>query len=113
MFCEKEQSLPATSVGGSLTQAGQRKKSSSLGPTPLEELERLVGLEQAVFSPGQDSGTYFAPMPSEDHAKNKIDILEMLQKCWRNGSVVKRTLTAPREVLSSIPRNHMVSQNHR
>ena len=40
----------------------------------------MLGLEQAILSPGQNSGNYFAPIPLEDHAETKVDILEMLQK---------------------------------
>lgn len=51
-------------------------RSSSLRSTPHEELERLAGLEQAILSPGQNSGNYFAPIPLEDHSENKVDILK-------------------------------------
>ncbi|TKC35799.1 hypothetical protein EI555_005278, partial [Monodon monoceros] len=61
-----------------LSRSGSR--SSSLGSTMHEELERCAGLEQAILSPRQNMGNYFAPIPLEDHAEIKVDILEMLQK---------------------------------
>uniref|UniRef100_A0A8C8T3F5 Eukaryotic translation initiation factor 4E nuclear import factor 1 n=1 Tax=Peromyscus maniculatus bairdii TaxID=230844 RepID=A0A8C8T3F5_PERMB len=74
-------------------------RSSSLGSTPHEELERLAGLEQAVLSPGQNSGNYFAPIPSEDHAENKVDILEMLQKAKVDLKPLLSSLSANKEKL--------------
>ncbi|XP_028614131.1 eukaryotic translation initiation factor 4E transporter [Grammomys surdaster] len=74
-------------------------RSSSLGSTPHEELERLAGLEQAVHSPGQNSGNYFAPIPSEDHAENKVDILEMLQKAKVDLKPLLSSLSANKEKL--------------
>ncbi|XP_057627414.1 eukaryotic translation initiation factor 4E transporter isoform X2 [Chionomys nivalis] len=74
-------------------------RSSSLGSTPHEELERLAGLDQAVLSPGQNSGNYFAPIPSEDHAENKVDILEMLQKAKVDLKPLLSSLSANKEKL--------------
>nr|KAF6464963.1 eukaryotic translation initiation factor 4E nuclear import factor 1 [Rousettus aegyptiacus] len=74
-------------------------RSSSLGSTPHEELERLAGLEQAIFSPGQNSGNYFAPIPLEDHAENKVDILEMLQKAKVDLKPLLSSLSANKEKL--------------
>ncbi|KAM5238421.1 eukaryotic translation initiation factor 4E transporter isoform 2-T2 [Ctenodactylus gundi] len=74
-------------------------RSSSLGSTPHEELERLAGLEQAILSPGQNSGNYFAPIPLEDHAENKVDILEMLQKAKVDLKPLLSSLSANKEKL--------------
>lgn len=74
-------------------------RSSSLGSTPHEELERLAGLEQAVLSPGQNSGNYFAPIPLEDHAETKVDILEMLQKAKVDLKPLLSSLSANKEKL--------------
>uniref|UniRef100_A0A8C3W781 Eukaryotic translation initiation factor 4E nuclear import factor 1 n=1 Tax=Catagonus wagneri TaxID=51154 RepID=A0A8C3W781_9CETA len=74
-------------------------RSSSLGSTPHEELERLAGLEQAILSPGQNSGNYFAPIPIEDHAENKVDILEMLQKAKVDLKPLLSSLSANKEKL--------------
>nr|XP_044988894.1 eukaryotic translation initiation factor 4E transporter isoform X3 [Jaculus jaculus] len=79
------------------SQSGSR--SSSLGSTPHEELERLAGLEQAILSPGQNSGNYFAPIPLEDHAENKVDILEMLQKAKVDLKPLLSSLSANKEKL--------------
>lgn len=57
------------------------------------------GLEQAVLSPGQNSGNYFAPIPSEDHAENKVDILEMLQKAKVDLKPLLSSLSANKEKL--------------
>uniref|UniRef100_A0A8P0TNX6 Eukaryotic translation initiation factor 4E nuclear import factor 1 n=2 Tax=Canis lupus familiaris TaxID=9615 RepID=A0A8P0TNX6_CANLF len=74
-------------------------RSSSLGSTPHEELERLAGLEQAILSPGQNSGNYFAPIPLEDHTENKVDILEMLQKAKVDLKPLLSSLSANKEKL--------------
>ncbi|XP_038618592.1 eukaryotic translation initiation factor 4E transporter isoform X1 [Tachyglossus aculeatus] len=74
-------------------------RSSSLGSTPHEELERLAGLEQAILSPGQNSGNYFAPIPLEDHSENKVDILEMLQKAKVDLKPLLSSLSANKEKL--------------
>nr|XP_005908570.1 PREDICTED: eukaryotic translation initiation factor 4E transporter isoform X2 [Bos mutus] len=74
-------------------------RSSSLGSTPHEELERLAGLEQAILSPGQNSGNYFAPIPLEDHAETKVDILEMLQKAKVDLKPLLSSLSANKEKL--------------
>ncbi|XP_060048752.1 eukaryotic translation initiation factor 4E transporter isoform X2 [Erinaceus europaeus] len=74
-------------------------RSSSLGSTPHEELERLAGLEQAVLSPGHNSGNYFAPIPLEDHAENRVDILEMLQKAKVDLKPLLSSLSANKEKL--------------
>ncbi|KAM5200263.1 eukaryotic translation initiation factor 4E transporter isoform 4-T4 [Hipposideros larvatus] len=74
-------------------------RSSSLGSTPHEELERLAGLEQAILSPGQNSGNYFAPIPLEDHAESKVDILEMLQKAKVDLKPLLSSLSANKEKL--------------
>uniref|UniRef100_A0A2K5PHQ8 Eukaryotic translation initiation factor 4E nuclear import factor 1 n=1 Tax=Cebus imitator TaxID=2715852 RepID=A0A2K5PHQ8_CEBIM len=74
-------------------------RSSSLGSTPHEELERLAGLEQAIISPGQNSGNYFAPIPLEDHTENKVDILEMLQKAKVDLKPLLSSLSANKEKL--------------
>uniref|UniRef100_A0A8C9PE75 Eukaryotic translation initiation factor 4E nuclear import factor 1 n=1 Tax=Spermophilus dauricus TaxID=99837 RepID=A0A8C9PE75_SPEDA len=74
-------------------------RSSSLGSTPHEELERLAGLEQTILSPGQNSGNYFAPIPLEDHAENKVDILEMLQKAKVDLKPLLSSLSANKEKL--------------
>ncbi|XP_069353574.1 eukaryotic translation initiation factor 4E transporter isoform X2 [Eulemur rufifrons] len=74
-------------------------QSSSLGSTPHEELEKLAGLEQAILSPGQNSGNYFAPIPLEDHAENKVDILEMLQKAKVDLKPLLSSLSANKEKL--------------
>ncbi|XP_004716762.1 eukaryotic translation initiation factor 4E transporter isoform X2 [Echinops telfairi] len=74
-------------------------RSSSLGSTPHEELERLAGLEQVILSPAQNSGNYFAPIPSEDHAENKVDILEMLQKAKVDLKPLLSSLSANKEKL--------------
>nr|XP_014432213.1 eukaryotic translation initiation factor 4E transporter-like isoform X3 [Pelodiscus sinensis] len=73
--------------------------SSSLRSTPHEELERLAGLEQAILSPGQNSGNYFAPIPLEDHSENKVDILEMLQKAKVDLKPLLSSLSANKEKL--------------
>ncbi|XP_075753913.1 eukaryotic translation initiation factor 4E transporter-like isoform X2 [Pelodiscus sinensis] len=73
--------------------------SSSLRSTPHEELERLAGLEQAILSPGQNSGSYFAPIPLEDHSENKVDILEMLQKAKVDLKPLLSSLSANKEKL--------------
>ncbi|RMC05983.1 hypothetical protein DUI87_17528 [Hirundo rustica rustica] len=74
-------------------------RSSSLRSTPHEELERLAGLEQAILSPGQNSGNYFAPIPLEDHSENKVDILEMLQKAKVDLKPLLSSLSANKEKL--------------
>ncbi|KAF6081034.1 eukaryotic translation initiation factor 4E nuclear import factor 1 [Phyllostomus discolor] len=74
-------------------------RSSSLGSTPHEELERLAGFEPAILSPGQNSGNYFAPIPLEDHAENKVDILEMLQKAKVDLKPLLSSLSANKEKL--------------
>ena len=74
-------------------------RSSSLGSTMHEELERLAGLEQAILSPGQNTGNYFAPIPLEDHAENKVDILEMLQKAKVDVKSLLSSLSANKEKL--------------
>ncbi|XP_042335065.1 eukaryotic translation initiation factor 4E transporter isoform X1 [Sceloporus undulatus] len=74
-------------------------RSSSLRSTPHEELERLAGLEQGVLSPGQNSGNYFAPIPLEDRAENKVDILEMLQKAKVDLKPLLSSLSANKEKL--------------
>ncbi|XP_006884563.1 PREDICTED: eukaryotic translation initiation factor 4E transporter-like [Elephantulus edwardii] len=74
-------------------------RSSSLGSTPHEELEQLAGLEQAILSPGQNSGNYFAPIPLEDHTENKVDILEMLQKAKVDLKPLLSSLSANKETL--------------
>ncbi|XP_009461984.1 PREDICTED: eukaryotic translation initiation factor 4E transporter isoform X2 [Nipponia nippon] len=76
-----------------------RERSSSLRSTPHEELERLAGLEQAILSPGQNSGNYFAPIPLEDHSENKVDILEMLQKAKVDLKPLLSSLSANKEKL--------------
>ncbi|KFO94222.1 Eukaryotic translation initiation factor 4E transporter [Buceros rhinoceros silvestris] len=76
-----------------------RRRSSSLRSTPHEELERLAGLEQAILSPGQNSGNYFAPIPLEDHSENKVDILEMLQKAKVDLKPLLSSLSANKEKL--------------
>lgn len=58
-----------------------------------------LGLEQAIFSPGQNSGNYFAPIPLEDHAENKVDILEMLQKAKVDLKPLLSSLSANKEKL--------------
>ncbi|XP_032629608.1 eukaryotic translation initiation factor 4E transporter isoform X1 [Chelonoidis abingdonii] len=73
--------------------------SSSLRSTPHEELERLAGLEQAILSPGQNPGNYFAPIPLEDHSENKVDILEMLQKAKVDLKPLLSSLSANKEKL--------------
>ncbi|XP_075754153.1 eukaryotic translation initiation factor 4E transporter isoform X5 [Pelodiscus sinensis] len=73
--------------------------SSSLRSTPHEELENLAGLEQAILSPGQNSGNYFAPIPLEDHSENKVDILEMLQKAKVDLKPLLSSLSANKEKL--------------
>uniref|UniRef100_A0A8C5XGA0 Eukaryotic translation initiation factor 4E nuclear import factor 1 n=2 Tax=Microcebus murinus TaxID=30608 RepID=A0A8C5XGA0_MICMU len=77
-------------------------QSSSLGSTPHEELEKLAGLEQAILSPGQNSGNYFAPIPLEDHAENKVDILEMLQKAKVDLKPLSFSLSANKEKLKGL-----------
>ena len=72
--------------------------SSSLGSTSHEKLERLAGLEQAVLSPGQNSGNYF-PIPSVDRAENRVDILEMLQKGKVDLKPLLSSLSANKEKL--------------
>ncbi|XP_015418393.1 PREDICTED: eukaryotic translation initiation factor 4E transporter isoform X2 [Myotis davidii] len=57
------------------------------------------GLEQAILSPGQNSGNYFAPIPLEDHAENKVDILEMLQKAKVDLKPLLSSLSANKEKL--------------
>ncbi|XP_075389976.1 eukaryotic translation initiation factor 4E transporter isoform X2 [Tenrec ecaudatus] len=74
-------------------------RSSSLGSTPHEELERLAGLEQVILSPAQNAGNYFAPIPLEDHAENKVDILEMLQKAKVDLKPLLSSLSANKEKL--------------
>ncbi|NXF05695.1 4ET factor, partial [Smithornis capensis] len=74
-------------------------QSSSLRSTPHEELERLAGLEQAILSPGQNSGNYFAPIPLEDHSESKVDILEMLQKAKVDLKPLLSSLSANKEKL--------------
>ncbi|KAG6929066.1 eukaryotic translation initiation factor 4E nuclear import factor 1 [Chelydra serpentina] len=73
--------------------------SSSLRSTPHEELERLAGLEQAILSPGQNPGNYFAPIPLEDHSEHKVDILEMLQKAKVDLKPLLSSLSANKEKL--------------
>ncbi|XP_049641687.1 eukaryotic translation initiation factor 4E transporter-like isoform X2 [Suncus etruscus] len=74
-------------------------RSSNLGSTPHEELERLAGLEQAKLSPGQNLGNSFAPIPLEDHAENKVDILEMIQKAKMDLKSLLSSLSANKEKL--------------
>ncbi|KAK2119217.1 Eukaryotic translation initiation factor 4E transporter [Saguinus oedipus] len=74
-------------------------RSSRLGSTPHEELERLAGLEQAIISPGQNSGNYFAPIPLEDHTENKVGILEMLHKAKVDLKPLLSSLSANKEKL--------------
>ncbi|XP_067406151.1 eukaryotic translation initiation factor 4E transporter isoform X1 [Emydura macquarii macquarii] len=74
-------------------------RSSSLRSTPHEELERLAGLEQAILSPGQNAGNYFAPIPLEDHSENKVDILAMLQKAKVDLKPLLSSLSANKEKL--------------
>lgn len=59
----------------------------------------ILGLEQAILSPGQNSGNYFAPIPLEDHAENKVDILEMLQKAKVDLKPLLSSLSANKEKL--------------
>ncbi|KAM9095567.1 LOW QUALITY PROTEIN: eukaryotic translation initiation factor 4E transporter [Sarcophilus harrisii] len=73
-----EGSVSASSFSRWFSNLKSGSRSSSLGSTPHEELEKLAGLEQAILSPGQNN--YFAPIPLEDHAENKVDILEMKAK---------------------------------
>ena len=48
---------------------------------------------------GDSSGNYFAPIPSEDHAENKVDILEMLQKAKVDLKPLLSSLSANKEKL--------------
>ncbi|EMP34147.1 Eukaryotic translation initiation factor 4E transporter [Chelonia mydas] len=57
------------------------------------------GLEQAILSPGQNPGNYFAPIPLEDHSENKVDILEMLQKAKVDLKPLLSSLSANKEKL--------------
>lgn len=59
----------------------------------------VSGLEQAILSPGQNSGNYFAPIPLEDHSENKVDILEMLQKAKVDLKPLLSSLSANKEKL--------------
>lgn len=59
----------------------------------------ILGLEQAILSPGQNSGNYFAPIPLEDHTENKVDILEMLQKAKVDLKPLLSSLSANKEKL--------------
>ncbi|XP_009582206.1 PREDICTED: eukaryotic translation initiation factor 4E transporter isoform X2 [Fulmarus glacialis] len=92
-----EGSVSASSLFSNPSRSGSR--SSSLRSTPHEELERLAGLEQAILSPGQNSGNYFAPIPLEDHSENKVDILEMLQKAKVDLKPLLSSLSANKEKL--------------
>uniref|UniRef100_A0A8C9SSS4 Eukaryotic translation initiation factor 4E nuclear import factor 1 n=1 Tax=Scleropages formosus TaxID=113540 RepID=A0A8C9SSS4_SCLFO len=54
-------------------------RSSSLRSTPHEELERLAGLEPQSTSSSHGLASYFTPIQSVEK-KEKVDILELLQK---------------------------------
>ncbi|KGL74591.1 Eukaryotic translation initiation factor 4E transporter [Tinamus guttatus] len=92
-FKVREQSLSMDNTCNAGTE------SCLLRSTPHEELERLAGLEQAILSPGQNSGNYFAPIPLEDHSENKVDILEMLQKAKVDLKPLLSSLSANKEKL--------------
>ncbi|XP_069038141.1 eukaryotic translation initiation factor 4E transporter isoform X2 [Lepisosteus oculatus] len=74
-------------------------RSSSLRSTPHEELERLAGLEQRCISPSL--AHYFAPIQSaeEKKEKDKVDILELLQKARIDLKPLLSSLSANKERL--------------
>ncbi|KAF6081031.1 eukaryotic translation initiation factor 4E nuclear import factor 1 [Phyllostomus discolor] len=88
MFWEKGQSLPVGSAGGSPTQADREADPAVLGQHHTKNWRDL-----------QNSGNYFAPIPLEDHAENKVDILEMLQKAKVDLKPLLSSLSANKEKL--------------
>ncbi|XP_066545015.1 eukaryotic translation initiation factor 4E transporter isoform X2 [Amia ocellicauda] len=73
-------------------------RSSSLRSTPHEELERLAGLERCV-SPGHGLPNYFAPIQSQEEKKEKVDILELLQRAKIDLKPLLSSLSANKERL--------------
>ncbi|KAK6483651.1 eukaryotic translation initiation factor 4E transporter-like [Huso huso] len=74
-------------------------RSSSLRSTPHEELERLAGLEHKFLSPAHGLANYFAPIQSLEDKKDKVDILEMLQKAKVDLKPLLSSLTVNKEKL--------------
>ncbi|MBN3272653.1 4ET factor, partial [Polyodon spathula] len=74
-------------------------RSSSLRSTPHEELERLAGLEHKFVSSAHGLANYFAPIQSLEDKKDKVDILEMLQKAKVDLKPLLSSLTVNKEKL--------------